>query len=329
MPPIRIGILGAAKIAPAAIVRPARASEEAEVVAIAARDQPRAAAFASKHGIRRVVPTYQQLVEDPDVDAVYNPLPNGLHGKWTLAAMAAGKHVLCEKPFTANASEAVAVAEAAQRAGVVVMEAFHYRYHPAFGRVLQLIEDGSIGDVRRIETWLCFPLPFRRDIRWQLDLAGGATMDAGCYTIHMARHLAGAEPQVTSAHAKLRTPQVDRAMQVDMTFADGRTGRATCSMWSSNVLRVALRVTGDGGEVRVLNPTAPQAYHRIVVKGKGGRRVEHSTRRPTYSFQLDAFAAAVVRGVPPITGTADAIANMTVIDAAYRAAGLDVRQPTP
>src|SRR5579864_9416325 len=122
MPPIRIGILGAARIAPAAIVRPARHSEEAEVVAVAARDPQRAAAFASKPGIARVVPGYQQLVDDPDIDAVYNPLPNGLHGKWTLAALAAGKHVLCEKPFTANATEAAVVAEAARRAGVVVME---------------------------------------------------------------------------------------------------------------------------------------------------------------------------------------------------------------
>lgn len=329
MPPIRIGILGAARIAPAAIVRPARDSEEAEVVAVAARDPERAAAFASKHGIGRVVPGYQQLVDDPDIDAIYNPLPNGLHGKWTLAALAAGKHVLCEKPFTANATEAAVVAEAAQRAGVVVMEAFHYRYHPVFGRVLQLIEDGSIGDVQRLETWLCFPLPFRRDIRWQLDLAGGAAMDTGCYTIHMVRHMAGAEPEVTAARAQLRSPQVDRAMEIDMRFADGRTARAICSMWSSHVLRVGLRVTGDAGQLRVLNPTSPQAYHRIVVKGRGKRRVEHSTRRPTYSFQLDAFSSAVLRGVPPITGPADAIANMTVLDAAYRAAGLEVRQPTP
>jgi len=328
MPAIRIGILGAARIAPAAMIRPARGSQEAEVVAIAARDPEKAAAFAAKHGIPRVLPGYQQLVEDPDVDAVYNPLPNGLHGRWTLAALAAGKHVLCEKPFTANAQEAATVAEAAGRAGVVVMEAFHYRYHPVFGRVLELIEDGSIGGVRRIETWLCFPLFLRNDIRWQLALAGGAAMDTGCYTIHMARHLAGSEPQVTAARAKLRTPQVDRAMQIDMAFGDGRTARATCSMWSSQVVRVGLRVTGDSGEVRVLNPTSPQLYHRILVKGKGGRRVEHRTRRPTYAFQLDAFADAVLRGVPPITGTADAIANMTVIDAAYRAAGLDVRQPT-
>jgi len=328
MPKLRVGILGAARIAPAAMIRPARNSEEVEVVAVAARDPEKAARFAAKHGIARVLPTYQQLVEDPDVDAVYNPLPNGLHGRWTLAALAAGKPVLCEKPFTANAAEAATVADASGRAGVVVMEAFHYRYHPLFARVLELLHNGAVGEVRTIETWLCFPLPSRRDIRWQLDLAGGATMDAGCYTIHMLRHLAAAEPRVVSARAKLRSPEVDRAMEIEAAFGDGRTGRAICSMWSSRVLRVGLRVTGDAGELRVLNPLGPNIYHRLVVKTTGGRHAEHLTRRPTYEFQLDAFADAVLRGVAPITGPADAIANMTVIDAAYGAAGLKERQPT-
>ena len=328
MAALRVGIVGAARIAPAALIRPARRADEVEVVAVAARDPDKAAAYASKHGIARVVPTYQQLVEDPDVDAVYNPLPNGLHGRWTLAALAAGKPVLCEKPFTANAAEAATVADAAARAGVVVMEAFHYRYHPVFARALELLRNGAVGQVRRIETSLCFPLASRGDIRWQLGLAGGATMDVGCYTIHMLRHLAGSEPQVTAARAKLRFPEVDRAMEIDVTFGDGRTGRATCSMWSSKLLRVGFRVTGDAGELRVLNPMAPNVYHRVVVKTKGGRHTEHLSRRPTYAYQLDAFADAVLRGVAPITDPADAVANMQVVDAAYLAAGLKERQPT-
>src|SRR5580658_7651926 len=153
MPPIRIGVLGAARIAPAAIVRPARTVAGAEVVAVAARDHDKASAFAAKHHIPRVVGSYQELVEDPEIDAVYNPLPNGLHGRWTKAALAAGKHVLCEKPFTANASEARDVA-AAVPAGAVVMEAFHYRYHPVFMRARQLLDEGAVGAVQKIETWL-------------------------------------------------------------------------------------------------------------------------------------------------------------------------------
>src|SRR5580704_14814705 len=156
MAPLRIGVLGAARIAPAAIIGPATRTDTAEVVAIAARDRTRAQAFATKHGIGRVVDSYEELVADPGVDAIYNPLPNGLHGRWTMAAMAAGKHVLCEKPFTANADEARTVAAAQAGTGLVLMEAFHYRYHPLFARVRELVGSGAVGKVRHIEAWLCF-----------------------------------------------------------------------------------------------------------------------------------------------------------------------------
>jgi predicted dehydrogenase len=326
--PLRIGVLGAARIAPAAIVGPARRAEGVEVVAIAARQRARAEAFATKHAIPRVVDSYEQLVADPDIDAVYNPLPNGLHGRWTMAAMAAGKHVLCEKPFTANAEEARAVEAAHRHCGVVLMEAFHYRYHPLFARVRELIASGNVGTVRHIEAALCFPLFSAQDIRWDLALAGGATMDAGCYPIHMVRHLAGAEPEVTSAAARLRSPGIDRFMRAEFRFPDGVTARATCSMLSAQILRVSLRVVGTEGEVRVFNPLGPDKFHRLTIRSKAEKHVEHSSRRATYDFQLDAFIRAVERGDPVLTGPDDAIANMVAIDAVYRAAGLEPRQPT-
>src|SRR5215212_2503761 len=149
MSSVRLGVLGAARIAPAAVVKPARNSAEAEVVGIAARDRARADAFATKHGIPRVFDTYADLLADPDIDAIYNPLPNGLHAQWTIAALEAGKHVLCEKPFTANAKEAEDVAAVATRTGLVVMEAFHYRYHPLAARMLEIVESGELGTVRR------------------------------------------------------------------------------------------------------------------------------------------------------------------------------------
>jgi len=327
MPPIRIGVLGAARIAPAAVIRPARHVDGVEVVAVAARDRDKATSFAAKHGIGRVIASYEELVNDTGIDAVYNPLPNGLHGRWTLAALAAGKHVLCEKPFTANADEARTVA-AAVPTGAVVMEAFHYRYHPVFLRALELLDEGAVGTVQRIETRLCFPLPMFKDIRYQLSLAGGAAMDAGCYTIHMARHLAGSEPEVVSAQAKLHSPGVDRAMQAELRFASGATGQVTCSMWSRRLLHVGFRVRGDEGELRVFNPAGPNIYNRVALRTRGRKVVEHLSRRPTYEFQLEAFCRAVGGGEPPITGVADAIANMEVIDAVYRHAGLEPRQPT-
>jgi len=328
MSPLRIGILGAAKIAPAALIRPAREVPDAEVVSVAARDPERARQFADKHGIDRVHPTYEALIGDPDIDAVYNPLPNGLHGRWTLAAIAAGKHVLCEKPFTANANEAATVARAGDEAGLVVMEAFHYRHHPLAARMREVVDQGLIGEVRHIEAWMCFPLPNRRDIRYRLDLAGGATMDAGCYALNMIRFMAGSEPEVVSARAKLSSPGVDRAMVADLSFADGRTARMHTSMWSSEVLRIGVRVTGDGGELRVLNPVAPQHYHRLAVRTPAGKRVEHIAGPSTYQYQLEHFTAAVLAGGPVITTTADAVANMAAVDAVYAAAGLPVREPS-
>ena len=324
MDTVRFGTLGAARITPAALVRPARKLDEAEVVAVAARDRERAGAFAKKHGIPTVLTSYDELVSHPDVDAVYNPLPNSLHCKWTLAALEAGKHVLCEKPFTSNTEEAELVAQAAERSGRVVIEAFHWRYHPLAARMKEIVDSGELGDIRHVEASLCFPLPKRSDIRWQLDLAGGATMDAGCYPISMVRHLAGAEPEVISAHARLRSREVDRAMAAELRFADGRTGRIQCSMWSATVLRMRVRVVGDKGEMRVFNPLA-NVYHRLRVTTPAGRRAEHVRDGTTYFHQLKAFCAAVLRGAPVLTPPSDAVANMRVIDAVYRAAGLQPR----
>ena len=322
---VRLGILGAARIAPAAVVKPARKVDEAELVAVAARDRSRAQAFASKHGLPRVHESYAALIADPEIDAVYNPLPNGLHAEWTIAALDAGKHVLCEKPFTANVKEAEDVAAVAARTGLVVMEAFHYRYHPLAQRMRAIVESGELGPIRRIETSLCFPLPRFSDIRYQYDLAGGATMDVGTYTVHMARLLGGEEPEVVSAVPKLRTPDVDRAMRAELSFPSGHSAHITCSMWSSSVLQTFARVFGERGEMRVLNPTAPQFWHRMRVKSAGASRTETLTRRPTYEFQLEAFCAAVLRGEPTFTPPADSIANMRVIDAIYVAAGMTPR----
>jgi predicted dehydrogenase len=328
MEKLRIGILGAARIAPAAVVGPAHRLEDVEVTVVAARDGDRARAFAGRHGIPRSVGSYQAVLEDPTVDAVYNPLPNGLHGRWTLAALAAGKHVLCEKPFTADASEARQVAEAAEVSGLVVMEAFHYRYHPLFARVLAIVASGEIGTVEHIDAAMCFPLPRPSDIRWQLELAGGATMDAGCYAIHMLRHLAGDEPRVVTARAKLARPGVDRAMRADFVLPGSRTGRITASMLSSDILKMSARVRGDRGAIRVFNPVAPQFLHRLSVRTGTTRRSEQVTHDPTYLFQLQAFRDAVRSGGPVITGPADSVANMEVIDACYRAAGMEPRRPT-
>lgn len=325
---VRIGILGTARIAPAALIKPARGNAEVVVTAVAARDLSRAEQFAAKHGIARVHDSYEALVADPDVDAVYNPLPNALHGRWTAAALEAGKHVLCEKPFTANAAEAREIAELAAKSERVVMEAFHYRYHPLALRAEEIIASGELGTLQRIDAALCFPLPKFSDIRYNYSLAGGATMDAGCYAVHMLRTFGAATPEVVSARAKLRDSRIDRAMTAEMRFPAGHTGRIRCSMWSTDLLRMSLRVVGDRGELRVISPVVPQVLHRFSVRSGGGKRVERFPRRSTYAYQLDAFAAAVLRGEQVKTTPEGAIENMTVIDSIYRAAGLPLREPS-
>ncbi|WP_077089438.1 Gfo/Idh/MocA family protein [Mycobacterium rhizamassiliense] len=325
---LRFGILGAARIAPRALIAPAKNNAEVVVAAVAARDVSRAQAFAAKHDIARVHDDYAKLVSDPDIDAIYNPLPNGLHGKWTRAAIEAGKHVLCEKPFTANAAEAREIAEEAAKSGLVVMEAFHYRYHPLTLRIEELIKSGELGTLQRVEATLCFPLPMFSDIRYNYSLAGGATMDAGCYTVHMLRTYGGSTPEVIAAQAKLHDPRVDRAMTAEFRFAEGHTGRLHCSMWSGRLLDISAKVIGDRGELRVLNPAVPHMFHRLAVRSANGKRVERFGRRASYAYQLDAFAAAVLRGQSFPTTPEDAIVNMTIIDDIYRKAGLPLREPS-
>lgn len=325
---LRIGILGAARISPIAVINPAGENADVEIAAVAARDPARAQALATKYGIARTHASYDALISDPDVDAIYNPLPNGLHGRWTRAALSAGKHVLCEKPFTANAAEAREIADLAAQSGRVVMEAFHYRYHPLTLRVQEIIASGELGELQRVEVSVCFPLPKFSDIRYNYSLAGGATMDAGCYAVDMVRTFGGSTPQVIWAKAKLRDSQVDRAMTAELRFAAGHSARVRCSMWSARLLDITATVTCDRGELRVLNPVTPQAFHRLSVRSPQGKRVERFARRASYAYQLDAFAAAVLRRGPVKTTAEDAFENMTVIDEIYRKAGLPLRQPT-
>jgi predicted dehydrogenase len=326
---LRIGILGAARIAPVALVKPARRTGCAAVTAVAARDRSRATEFARKQDIPRVLGSYAELIEDPDIDAVYNPLPNGLHGHWTIAALQAGKHVLCEKPFTANADEARAVAEAANgNPRVVVMEAFHYQYHPLAKRLVEIVRSGELGNINNVDVAFSAPLWKKGDIRYQLALAGGATMDMGCYPVSLLR-LMTPGPRVISAEAKLSSPGVDRAMDAHFSLPDGGSAHIGCSMFSSSVLRMHAQLTGDNGKISVFNPFSPQYGHRMKVTTSLGTRKERFSRKPSYDYQLEAFVAAVEEGASFPTTATDAIRTMELIDAIYSSAGLPLRQPTP
>jgi predicted dehydrogenase len=328
MEPLRIGVLGAARIAELAIVKPAHATGT-RLVAIAARDPQRAKAFADTHGVERVVASYPELVADPEVEAVYNPLPNALHARWNLAAINAGKHVLSEKPFAANALDAAQVRDAGHRAGVVVADGFHYLYHPVFRRLRDLPASGELGEPTHIEANVFMPDPGANDPRWSFQLAGGALMDLGCYALHANRALAewaGGQPKVVQARAGERAgaPGVDEWLHADLAFPAGITGTARCHM-AADRWEMTCRIIGRRGTATAMNFVQPHLDDRVLVDVGPQRRVEHLGTRSSYIHQLEAFTAAVRHGVPMPTDADDAVATMQLIDDCYRAAGIEPR----
>jgi predicted dehydrogenase len=327
---MRIGLLAAARITPLAIVEPAARIDGVDVVAVAARTLERAQAVADEWGVDHAFGSYQELIESPDVDAIYIATPAALHRRWTLAALAAAKPVLCEKPFASNAGEAREMVAAADSAGLVLMEAFHWRYHPLVGQMRSILDSGRLGTIKRVVGTFELPddvIP-RGDIRWDIELGGGALMDLGCYPVHWVRWAVGAEPTVLSAEAVCPEPEVDGRLSAELLWASGTTGRIRCSMieprGAEHVLR--LDVFGSDGQMLVTNPIAPQSGTRLVVETSDGTETIDVERSATYDHQLAAFRDAVELGIAPPTSGAEPIANMVVIDDCYRAAGL---QPRP
>lgn len=333
MEPLRIGVLGAARISANAIVEPARLTG-ARLVAVAARDRSRAEAFAAEYGVEHVVDSYDEVLTHPDVEAVYNPLANGLHGPWNLAAVRAGRHVLSEKPFASNAFEAAEVRDAGHEAGVVVAEAFHYRYHPLMARVLELVGSGELGELREVRGVMEIEAPADTDPRWSYALAGGALMDLGCYPLHAHRSLAplcGGEPAVTAVRGGERAgaPGVDEWAEVELAFPSGVTGLARCHM-AAPAETMTLEITGTRGSLRAENFVLPQHDDRLTVRTDGGgERLERLGTRTSYTYQLAAFTAAVREGAPLLTDADDAVRTMQLIDRVYDGLGLGPRPTLP
>ena len=319
------GTLGAANIAPRALLEPCRDEPRAAVRCVAARDRERAEGFARWHRIPVVHDTYRDVVEDPDIHAVYNPLPIAWHREWTLAALAAGKHVLCEKSFACNAVEAEEMARAAADTGLVLMDAFHYRYHPVFRRAKEIVDGGLLGEVRTVDAAFHAPVTSPRDIRNQYATGGGVTMDLGCYPISWARHITGEEPERVEATAETGPPNVDTRLDARFHFPSGIVATVSGDMRAGVSWRMDLTVTGERGVMHVVNPLAPQIGHSIRLDIDGDTRTETRDRRASYAYQLDAFLDAVEEGKPLLTGPEDAVNQMRTIDRCYEAAGLPLR----
>ena len=329
--PLRIGILGAARIAELAIVKPAHATGT-RLVTVAARDRRRAEAFAAEHGVERVGGSYAEVLADPEVEVVYNPLPNALHGPWNLAAVEVGKHVLSEKPFASTAEEAAEVRDAARKAAVTVAEGFHYLFHPVMQRLFALLDAGKLGELHRVDALIAMPEPDDGDPRWSFDLAGGALMDLGCYGLHAHRTLgrwAGGEPELVDARAKERAgaPGVDEWLEADLRFPSGATGAVRCSMAHPR-FEMTLHVTGSRGEATVQDFVQPHKDDRVLIRTGSDTMTEHLGTRSSYIYQLEALIAALRGGAPMPIDTDDAVATARLIDSCYRAAGLPLRPRT-
>lgn len=326
--PLRIGILGAARIADLALVDPA-AAIGAEVVAVAARDRVRAEQFALTHGIPRVYGSYDDLLQDPDVEVVYNPTPNSLHVKWTLAALRAGKHVLCEKPLASNADEARLIPPAAKATNAVVFEGFHYRYHPLYQRFLDLLAAGAVGQLKRLDVSMKFECSDLNDLRWSWPLSGGCLMDLGCYAIHVARDVAsvlGGEPELVTCLSGIHPdadPRVDAWSQVTLLLPNGATAVLDTDLNAPRSHEIV--ATGTKGVLRVPNYINVHEDDRLILETASGEVVENHGRTSTYTYQLKALTDALRNGAPFLTTVEDGIANMEIIDACYEAAGFPVR----
>jgi predicted dehydrogenase len=301
--------------------------EGVELAAVAEEYQSYRAtlAYAKKHGIPQINRRFGALLADPAIDAVYLALPTSLHIDQALACIAAGKHLLCEKPLTCNAEEARRVDAAAAESGAVVAEAMHSLHHPLVARLRSILADGEIGEIERVEVGFSAFIP-KRDFRFVYKLGGGVMLDMGCYPVAFLRSVLGTEPTVKSARAELVAPKVDGTMETTLAFPNAPDVRLFVSMRSlRRPLEVNMRLSGTRGRIDLLNFVKPEVYHRLVVRNGSGRRVERVPGGSTYGAQLAAFVASIRDGAPVLTTTDEAVRTLTVIDAIYEKAGLPPR----
>jgi predicted dehydrogenase len=325
MATVRFGILSTADIAVGKVIPGMRRADGVEVVAIASRDAARATATATALGIPRAHGSYEALLADPEVDAVYIPLPNHLHAEWTIAAARAGKHVLCEKPLALTAADAQRIVDACRGAGVLLMEAFMYRLHPSWVAVRELVASGRIGRLQAVDSWFSFFNDDPANIRNILAAGGGALYDIGCYCVNLSRMLFGAEPERVAASI-VRDPAsgVDVLASGLLTFPAGIATFA-CSTRTEPDQRVSIHGTEGRISLGIPFNIPPDRPTEVYVTAGGDPPVAPATEVMTfptadpYAVEASAFAAAVSAGGPVPIPPDDAVANLRVIEQLFEA----------
>jgi predicted dehydrogenase len=318
--PLRIGLLGASRIAPAAVIAPATSDPRFAVVTVAASDPSRARAYAAEHALAEVSETYEGLVEREDLDIIYNALPPAGHARWSIAAVRAGKTVLCEKPFARDAQEAAAMTSAARAAGAILLEAFHYRFHAVMREAEALVRSGRLGRLVRAQARFDVAIPRSPgELRWSRAQGGGALMDLGTYPLHALRTLIGSEPEVLAAQASF-DDGVDAQLDARLGFADGVEASLACSMIVERPM-ARLRLEGERATLEIVNFVAPQLGCRFTLEERGETHGLPTVGPSTYAAQLSHLYDVIHGGAPPLTGGEDAVNQMRAIDAIYLAAG--------
>ncbi len=320
---MRIGLLGAAKITSEAIVEPAATLPNVTLQGIATRDPRRSTDFADEHGIATVFDSYSDLVSSPDIDLVYNALPVSLHAKWSIAALQNGKHVLCEKPLAMNAAEVGRMLVAAEVSGARLIEAFHYRYHPAFITFLKWIAEKRIGEIQKLDSY--FNVAIRDDgteIRHRPETGGGAMMDLGCYPVHWVRTVMDAEPVSISVEAVLTPSGVDESMLVQLTFDGNVMASVSASMAEGQDSSSMIHVLGERGEISFENPLKPYIGSTLVITMDNDKESATIDPRSTYHHQLSATCSALGNGELLPTEGQCVLHQQKVLDRIYAAAGL-------
>ena len=318
---VRWGVLGTARIADAQ-VRAIQPAGNSELTAIASRDLSLAQEWASKRGVPQVFGSYDEMLASDAIDAVYIPLPNGLHKEWTIKALQNGKHTLCEKPLASNAAEVREIIAAAEGTGLKTMEAFMYRFHPLMSRLVDLLRGGAIGTPKIIRASFGFDLKDPNDIRWRADLAGGAIMDVGCYCVNVSLLLAGGPPLSASAHATWAPTGVDEALVGTLEFPNDLLATIDCSFRTGVTLQQSLTISGTGGLITVVQPFRKGSGPAMITldKADGGDDpgyIEAIEIPETYQnhLMIEHFADAVLNDTPVAYTLQDSLNNMIVIDA--------------
>lgn len=315
---LRWGLLSTARIN-RALIPALRASDRSDLVAVASRDAARADAWAREREIPRSFGSYEELLSDPDVDVVYNPLPNHLHAEWTIRAAGAGKHVLCEKPLALTTAEVDRIAAAASGAGVVVAEAFMYRHHPQTHRVLSLVESGALGELRVIRGGFSFPLTRENDVRLDPAMGGGSLWDVGCYPLSFARAIAGAEPVEAFGWQVSGPSGVDLVFAGQLRFPGGVLAQIDAGFAAP--FRTPTEVVGSEGVLRVSRSFKPTTREVLELwRGDSVEEIPVEGPEELYLGEVTDLEAAVLEGRSPAVSLADSRGNVAAIEALLRSA---------